>query len=86
MILGAFAASATGHMADRQQPTARADLGDFTHAADVGQPTLAGSTTYDPERQTYTLRASGANIWDATATTNSVAARRFRFLERLSIT
>ncbi|MDR1163750.1 MAG: biopolymer transporter TolR, partial [Candidatus Accumulibacter sp.] len=38
-------------------------LGDFTHAADVGQPALAGSTTYDPERKTYTLRASGTNMW-----------------------
>lgn len=50
-------------MCNRQQPAAGTDLGDFTHATDVGQPALAGSTVYDKESQTYTLRASGTNMW-----------------------
>jgi hypothetical protein len=66
VILGAPAVGVAGPRGmDRQQPAPRTDLGDFAHAADIGQPALAGSTTYDPERQTYTLRASGANMWSA---------------------
>lgn len=62
LISGALAADTTG---ERYQPATRTDLGYFVHATDVGQPALAGSTTYDPERQTYALRASGANMWGA---------------------
>lgn len=50
---------------NRQRTAARADLGLFACATDVGKPTLAGSTTYNPARQTYTLRASGTNMWGA---------------------
>ncbi|MDQ8179070.1 hypothetical protein [Pelagicoccus sp. SDUM812005] len=38
-------------------------VGDFTHAADVGQPRLAGSASYDPSRQAYTLSGAGINMW-----------------------
>jgi len=63
MILVAPALGVASPAADRQPPAVRTDLGTFTHAADVGEPAIAGSTTYDPERQTYTLRASGTNMW-----------------------
>lgn len=63
VILGTPAVGAAAPTDDRQPSAVRMDLGQFAHAADVGQPALAGSTTYDPERRTYTLRASGTNMW-----------------------
>ncbi len=63
MVIGAPPAGAAGPSADRQKPTPSEDLGDFSQAADIGQPALAGSTTYDPERRAYRLRASGSNMW-----------------------
>jgi hypothetical protein len=38
-------------------------LGLFTHAADVGQPAIAGSTTFDAARGEYRMTGTGANIW-----------------------
>jgi TolB protein len=38
-------------------------LGVFTHAADIGNPKNAGSSTYDPATKTYVLKGSGYNIW-----------------------
>lgn len=38
-------------------------LGAFTHAADVGKPKNAGSSTYDAATKTYTVKGSGYNIW-----------------------
>ena len=38
-------------------------LGAFTHAADIGRPKNAGSSTYDPATKTYLLKGSGYNIW-----------------------
>jgi hypothetical protein len=38
-------------------------LGIFDHQQDIGHIKLAGSTRYDGENQTYTIRGSGANIW-----------------------
>jgi TolB protein len=38
-------------------------LGVFDRAADIGHPKNAGSSTYDPSTQTYTMRGSGSNIW-----------------------
>ncbi|HUQ66861.1 MAG TPA: hypothetical protein VM101_11935 [Flavitalea sp.] len=38
-------------------------LGIFTHAADIGNPKNAGSTTYDPVNKIYLLKGSGYNIW-----------------------
>jgi hypothetical protein len=38
-------------------------LGQFEGAADIGAPKLGGSTSYDAERQEYSLTGSGANMW-----------------------
>lgn len=38
-------------------------LGAFTHAADIGKPKNAGSTSYDPATKTYLLKGSGYNVW-----------------------
>jgi hypothetical protein len=38
-------------------------LGIFEGWTDVGEPGRAGSTTYDPESQSYSMRGSGANMW-----------------------
>jgi len=40
-----------------------ADLGQFEAATDIGGPELAGSTSYDPANQEYTLNAAGTNMW-----------------------
>ena len=37
--------------------------GFFSYSKDVGSPKLAGSASYDPDTQTYTLTGSGYNIW-----------------------
>jgi regulation of enolase protein 1 (concanavalin A-like superfamily) len=60
MIMGALT-----NLTHGQQPAARTEFGYFTHATDVGEPSLVGSTVYDAENQTYTLRASGTNMWYA---------------------
>jgi TolB protein len=38
-------------------------VGIFDDHTDVGNPRHAGTTTYDAQSQTYTLRGSGYNIW-----------------------
>lgn len=38
-------------------------LGVFDHHQDVGAPKLAGSASYDPATQTYTVSAAGENLW-----------------------
>lgn len=38
-------------------------LGYFEAAGDVGSPAIAGTTTYNPAAQTYTLSAGGTNMW-----------------------
>lgn len=35
----------------------------FKNNTDVGNPHIAGSTVFDPELNTYTLKGSGYNIW-----------------------
>ncbi len=40
-----------------------ASLGQFEGHGDIGSPAIAGSASYDPARQTYTLTAGGVNIW-----------------------
>ena len=40
-------------------------VGYFEASADIGSPAIAGSTTYDPAAQTYTLSAGGTNMWFA---------------------
>ncbi|WP_416864378.1 MAG: TolB family protein [Imperialibacter sp.] len=42
------------------QPAA---LGVFTNNADVGATKTAGKTSYDPDKQSYTISGSGQNIW-----------------------
>lgn len=55
LLLAAFAAviSVAG-----QSP-----VGLFTDHADIGNPKLAGATTYDESSQTYQLKGAGYNIW-----------------------
>jgi TolB protein len=43
-----------------QQP-----IGYFQGHDDVGQPKIAGSTTYDADRQSYTMVGAGTNMWAA---------------------
>jgi TolB protein len=38
-------------------------IGVFQHNADIGQPKLPGSATYDSATQTYTIKGAGYNIW-----------------------
>jgi TolB protein len=38
-------------------------LGQFDDHGDVGSPAIAGSASYDPAEQTYTLGGSGINMW-----------------------
>ncbi len=38
-------------------------VGVFDDHADVGNPKIAGSTTYDPNTQVYSLKGGGYNIW-----------------------
>lgn len=42
---------------------AQQTVGIFQNNKDIGNPKLAGSATYDPETQTYTLTGAGYNIW-----------------------
>lgn len=38
-------------------------VGIFRNATDVGKPSRAGSSTYDPATQVYTMKGGGYNIW-----------------------
>lgn len=38
-------------------------VGDFTHAVDIGSPTLSGSAAYSEKEQKYTLSGAGINMW-----------------------
>ena len=40
-----------------------AQFGQFVTAADIGNPKMNGSSTYDEQTQTYTLKGGGYNIW-----------------------
>ena len=40
-----------------------AQVGDFGPAVDVGHPKVKGSSAYDEDTQTYTLKGGGYNIW-----------------------
>ncbi|RYG04591.1 MAG: hypothetical protein EOO02_05800, partial [Chitinophagaceae bacterium] len=35
----------------------------FDNHTDIGKPKLAGSVSYDPERQIITLKGAGSNVW-----------------------
>lgn len=41
----------------------QASVGTFSDHGDVGNPLHAGRTTYDIEKQEYTIAGAGANIW-----------------------
>jgi TolB protein len=38
-------------------------FGAFTHAGDVGNPAIKGSTAYDPATREYRITGAGANMW-----------------------
>jgi hypothetical protein len=38
-------------------------IGNFTNSADIGNPKLPGSSRYNPDDQSYTIRGAGYNIW-----------------------
>lgn len=38
-------------------------LGDFTHAADIGNPKIKGSSNYDSASKSYNIKGAGYNIW-----------------------
>jgi hypothetical protein len=65
VMAGILISCATRFTDNKQQSVAHTKFGYFTHATDVGEPALAGSTVYDAKNQTYTLRASGTNMWYA---------------------
>ena len=46
------------------RPTKK-ELGRFDGKADIGNPALAGSSSYDPVQGLYTVSGAGANIWGA---------------------
>jgi Tol biopolymer transport system component len=41
------------------------DLGEFERGDDIGNPQLAGSSSYNAEGQEYMLAGAGANMWDS---------------------
>jgi TolB protein len=43
--------------------SAGSPLGIFQHSRDVGDPAIAGSTTFNADRNDYTLVAGGVNMW-----------------------
>jgi Tol biopolymer transport system component len=57
-----FAAIFLGALAV-QARAEEASLGVFSRAADVGQPKIAGSSTYDATKREYTLAGAGVNMW-----------------------
>ena len=38
-------------------------IGQFDNQADIGNPKLAGSASYDAAKQEYTISGAGTNIW-----------------------
>jgi len=58
ITMSAFMTSATSSFS-QDQP-----IGEFDDHADIGTPQNPGSAVYDAAAQTYTLTASGANIWN----------------------
>lgn len=43
----------------------KSDVGAFEKQSDIGNPVLAGSSSYDPVQDQYTISGAGANIWGA---------------------
>ncbi len=50
-------------LSTKSAPLAAGPLGDFTEQTDVGTLHHAGTCTYDPTQQIYTITGAGANIW-----------------------
>jgi len=63
-LLGLLTAGASG----------TGSLGYFDHSADIGEPKIAGSASYDPATQRYTISGAGTNMWDT--------RDEFRFVSR----
>jgi TolB protein len=42
---------------------AQSTVGIFQNTGDIGNPKNAGSTTFDPATQSYTMKAAGYNVW-----------------------
>lgn len=61
---GVLAALALAALPPRPVAT-QASLGWFEEHGDIGDPAIAGSTTYDPSAQTYTVTGAGTNMWAA---------------------
>jgi Tol biopolymer transport system component len=55
-----FAVAMTGDV----RVIAQSPLGWFEGHGDVGNPAIAGSTSYDPTKQEYSISAAGTNMWD----------------------
>jgi TolB protein len=55
---------------------AEGNLGLFTDHGDVGTPSKPGTVTFDPANQTYTIGASGANMWAKADTMQYVWKRK----------
>jgi TolB protein len=61
-----FVACSIGFAAPRAETQdAKTALGSFDGHNDVGTVLHAGSATYDPDKQTYTISGSGENMWFA---------------------
>ena len=43
----------------------KSEVGTFEGQSDIGNPALAGSSSFDPVQKQYTVFGAGANIWDA---------------------
>jgi len=41
----------------------QSSLGDFAEQSDIGNPIRTGRTTYDGDKQEYTIEGAGANMW-----------------------
>lgn len=54
---GTDSVEVTQHMVETEQ------VGVFTNRGDVGDVAIAGSSVFDADKGTYTLTASGTNIW-----------------------
>jgi hypothetical protein len=63
ILLTMCALLSSGILSARSQDAA---LGEFESNGDVGSPKLAGSASYDPASQEYTLTGAGTNMWFTT--------------------
>jgi TolB protein len=58
-----LAATAALVLMSGSRPATQQPLGFFEGHGDIGQPAIAGSTTYDADAQTYTITGAGTNMW-----------------------